>query len=472
MSIHLLLDIGRDGVLRLESMQHFWFETALLQGAWADRVRMSVEDGRVVEIVAGADPEAGDERQGIALPGVANLHSHAFQRGMAGMAEHRGSSADSFWTWRDIMYRFANTIGPDEIGAIAALAYVEMLEAGFVQVGEFHYVHHDRDGTPFADPAEMGARIAAAAAETGIGLTLLPVLYAASGFGGAPPKPEQRRFVHDADGYARLVEASRRAVAPIGGIVGVAPHSLRAAPPELLDAAIAIGGGGPIHIHIAEQTGEVEDCLAFTGQRPVEWLLAHAPVDARWCLVHATHVTPEELGGIARSGAVAGLCPITEANLGDGIFPARAFLEVDGRFGVGSDSNVLIDLAQELRSLEYSQRLAERGRNLLSTDDCPSTGRLLFDRAGRGGAQALGMTGLGLAPGSRADFFTLDAAHPTLAGRLDDAILDAFLFADSRGMIDGVWRGGRQWVRSGRHVARDAVTRRYLAALRTLTESA
>lgn len=453
-------------------MQHFWFESALLHGSWADGVRVSVEDGRFAEVVAGAEPESDDERYGIALPGVGNLHSHAFQRGMAGMAEHRGSSADSFWTWRDIMYRFANTIGPDEMEAIAALAYVEMLEAGFVQVGEFHYVHHDRDGTPFADPAEMGGRLAAAAAETGIGLTLLPVLYATSGFGGTAPRPEQRRFVNDADGYARLVEASRRAVIPAGGIVGVAPHSLRAAPPELLAAAIEIGGDGPIHIHIAEQTGEVDDCLRFTGQRPVEWLLAHAPVDARWCLVHATHVTPEELAGIARSGAVAGLCPITEANLGDGIFPATAFLEAGGRFGVGSDSNVLIDLAQELRSLEYSQRLAQRGRNLLSTDDCPSTGRLLFDRAGRGGAQALGMGGIGLVPGGRADFVTLDRAHPTLAGRSDDAILDAFLFADSRGMIDGVWRGGRQWVRGGRHVARETITRRYLSAIRAITENA
>jgi formiminoglutamate deiminase len=452
-------------------MQHFWFESVLLQGAWADRVRVSVEDGRFAEIVTGTDPEAGDERHGVALPGVANLHSHAFQRGMAGMAEHRGSSTDSFWTWRDIMYRFANRIGPDEIEAIAALAYVEMLEAGFVQVGEFHYVHHDRDGTPFADIAEMGGRLASAAAETGIGLTLLPVLYAASGFGGTAPKPEQRRFVNDADGYARLIEASRRAVAPVGGIVGVAPHSLRAAPPELLAAAVEIGGG-PIHIHIAEQTGEVEDCLRFTGRRPVEWLLEHAPVDARWCLVHATHVTPDELAGIARSGAVAGLCPITEANLGDGIFPARAFLDAGGRFGVGSDSNVLIDLAQELRSLEYSQRLAERGRNLLSTDDCPSTGRLLFDRAGKGGAQALGMGITGLTPGARADFLTLDRAHPTLAGRSDDALLDAFVFADSRGMIDGVWSGGRQRVRGGRHVARDAVVSRYAAALRVLTENA
>lgn len=459
MSIHLSAN-GAEKV-----MQGWWFETALLAEGWADRVRMTAEQGRIVGIAVDAEPEAGDERYGAALPGIANLHSHAFQRGMAGMAERRGPDGDSFWTWRDLMYRFANRIGPDELEAIAALAFVEMLEAGFVAVGEFHYVHHDRDGTPFADPAEMGARLAAAAAETGIGLTLLPVLYMASGFGGAAPRPEQRRFVHDIHGYARLIESSRCAVAGSDARVGVAPHSLRAVTPEGLAAAVEIAGDAAIHIHIAEQTGEVDDCLRHTGRRPVEWLLAHAPVDARWCLVHATHVTPAELDAIARSGAVTGLCPITEANLGDGIFPAAELRAAGGQFGVGSDSNILIDLAQELRSLEYSQRLARRERNLLSSNACPSTGRTLFDAAGRGGAQALGLGVHGLAPGARADFLTLDRAHPTLAGRAGDALLDAFVFADSRGMIDGVWRGGRQWVRAGRHVARDAVVRRYSATL-------
>jgi len=447
-------------------MQGWWFEAALLAEGWAERVRMTAEGGRIVALTAGAEPDAGDERHGVALPGVANLHSHAFQRGMAGMAERRGPMADSFWTWRDLMYRFANAIGPDELEAIAALAFIEMLEAGFVRTGEFHYVHHDRDGTPFADPAEMGARLAAAAAETGIGLTLLPVLYMASGFGGAASKPEQRRFIHDIDGYAQLIEASRAAVAGLADArVGVAPHSLRAVTPEGLAAAMGIARDGPIHIHIAEQTGEVEDCLRHFGQRPVAWLLDHAPVDTRWCLVHATHVDPEELAGIARSGAVVGLCPITEANLGDGIFPAAELLEADGGFGVGSDSNVLIDLAQELRSLEYSQRLLRRARNLLSRPDCPSTGRTLFDAARRGGAQALGVPKAGLAPGARADFLTLDLAHPTLAGCASDALLDAFVFANGGGMIDGVWCGGQQLVRSGRHVARDAVVRRYAKAL-------
>ena len=261
-------------------MQSWWFETALLAGGWAERVRMTAEDGCIVAVTPDSVPEAGDERHGAVLPGVANLHSHAFQRGMAGMAERRGPSADSFWTWRDVMYRFANAIGPDEMEAIAALAFVEMLESGFVRAGEFHYVHHDRDGTPFANPAEMGGRLAAAAAETGIGLTLLPVLYMAAGFGGVAPKPEQRRFVHDVDGYARLIDTSRAALAGLDeAVVGVAPHSLRAVTPEALAAAVAIGAEGPVHIHIAEQIGEVEDCLRHSGKRPVEWLLANAAVD-------------------------------------------------------------------------------------------------------------------------------------------------------------------------------------------------
>lgn len=447
-------------------MQGWWFEAALLAEGWAGRVRMTADQGRIVGIAADTEPEAGDERHGVALPGIANLHSHAFQRGMAGMAERRGPAADSFWTWRALMYRFANAIGPDQLEAIAALAFVEMLESGFVRAGEFHYVHHDRDGTPFADPAEMGSRLAAAAAETGIGLTLLPVLYTASGFGGVAPRPEQRRFVHTIDGYARLIDASRAAVAGLAEArVGVAPHSLRAVTAEGLAAAIAIGAEGPVHIHVAEQTGEVADCLRHYGRRPVEWLLEHAPVDPRWCLVHATHVTAGELDGIVRSGAVVGLCPITEANLGDGVFPATALAEANGRFGVGSDSNVLIGLAEELRSLEYAQRLTARARNLLSSPACPSTGRALFDAARRGGAQALGVPGQGLAPGARADFFTLDPTHPTLAGRSGDALLDAFVFANGGGMIDGVWCGGKQWVRGGRHIARDAVVRRYAATL-------
>lgn len=448
-------------------MKRFWFETVLLSQGWADRVAIEVAEGRIVAVTPDAEHSAGDERHAIAVPGMANLHSHAFQRGMAGLAERRGPSEDSFWTWRDLMYRFANRIGPDELEAIAALAFAEMLEAGFVRVGEFHYVHHDADGAPFADPAEMCVRIAAAAADTGIALTLLPVLYMQAGFGGAAPRPEQRRFVHTLDGYARLIEAARRLPEVT---VGIAPHSLRAVPAEALETATALAGQGPLHLHIAEQQGEVRDCLAATGQRPVEWLFDHLAVDARWCLVHATHVTEAEVAQIAGSGAVVGLCPITEANLGDGIFPAARLLEAGGRFGIGSDSNVRIDMAEELRLLEYGQRLDHQARNLLSTPDTPSTGRTLFQQAGQGGAQALGAGPFGLAVGAPADFVTLDPRHPNLVARSGDALLDALIFTGSAGMIDGVWRAGRQWVRSGRHVARDAIAARYGRALARLLD--
>ncbi|WP_050898552.1 formimidoylglutamate deiminase, partial [Nitrospirillum viridazoti] len=329
-------DGGSDGA--------FHFQQALLPEGWADNVRLTVRDGVIVTLERNAAPQAGDERRPVAVPGLPNLHSHAFQRGMAGLAEVRGPAGDSFWTWRDVMYRFVDRLSPDDLHAIAALAYMEMLEGGFTRVGEFHYLHHDRDGGRFTDPAEMSAAIVAAAAETGIALTHLPVFYAHSGFGGAAPGHGQRRFLHDLDGFARLLDAARiKARALPDAVVGVAPHSLRAVTPAELTQVAGLAGAAPVHIHVAEQVKEVEDCVAWGGARPVEWLLANAPVDTRWCLVHATHVTPAEVADMAARGAVVGLCPITEANLGDGIFPAAAYLSAGGRFGVGSDSNVLID---------------------------------------------------------------------------------------------------------------------------------
>ena len=287
---------------------------------------------------------------------------------MAGLAETRGGGEDSFWTWREVMYRFVERLTPDDVRAIAAQAYAEMLESGFTRVGEFHYLHHDAGGTPFADPARMAVEIIAAAQTTGIGLTLLPVFYAHSGFGGQPPGPRQGRFVHSVDDFARLVEGCRAAITALpDGVVGIAPHSLRAVTPDELAAILPLAQGGPVHIHIAEQTREVDDCLAWSGQRPVAWLLDHAPVDRRWCLVHATHMEDAEMRALAASGAIAGLCPITEANLGDGVFPAMDFLAAGGGLGVGSDSNVLIDLAEELRLLEYGQRLTRRSRARLRT---------------------------------------------------------------------------------------------------------
>ena len=326
---------------------------ALLADGWARDVRLRVEDGRIAAVEAGAPPAPDDERHDAILPGLPNLHSHAFQRGMAGLAETRGPGSDSFWSWRTVMYRFALSMTPEDVEAVAAQLYVEMLEAGFTRVGEFHYLHHDRDGGRYGDVAEMAARIAAAASATGMALTLLPVFYAHAGFGGTPPGEGQRRFINDRDSYMALLERCRALTAALPeGVTGVAPHSLRAVTPQELAEVVAMAGEGPIHIHIAEQVKEVEDSIAWSGRRPVEWLLDNQPVDARWCLIHATHMTQDVTQGMARAGAVAGLCPVTEANLGDGTFPAPGFLAAGGRYGVGSDSNVLIGLPDELRQLE------------------------------------------------------------------------------------------------------------------------
>jgi formiminoglutamate deiminase len=450
--------------------QALWFESALLQTGWVRGVRLTIGGGRITRIDTDV-AQGGDPGHGPVIAGIPNLHSHAFQRGMAGMAEVSGpagsGAGDSFWTWREVMYRFVNRLDPEGLGAIAALAYMEMLETGFTRVGEFHYLHHDRDGTAFDNPAEMATRIAAAAEETGIGLTLLPVFYAHAGFGGAPPGEAQRRFVHDVDRYGRQVEASRAAVAGLPeAVVGVAPHSLRAVTGEELTAILPLAQGGPVHIHIAEQIQEVEDCLAATGARPVRWLMNNAPVDKTWCLVHATHINATETERLARSGAVAGLCPITEANLGDGIFPAADYLAAGGAFGIGSDSNVLIDLAEELRTLEYPQRLTRRARNVLAGGAERSTGGDLYRAALAGGSRALGVAGGALRRGGPADFVTLDRAHPSLVARERDALLDSWVFAGRQGMIDGVWRGGRQLVSGGRHHRREEIIARYAAALR------
>jgi formiminoglutamate deiminase len=443
-----------------------WFDAALLPSGWARHVRISIRDGLIEAIGLSAPPEPGDERHALGLPGLCNLHSHAFQRAMAGLTEARGPTGDSFWSWRELMYRFVDRLSPDDVEAIAALAYLEMLEAGFTRVGEFHYLHHDPQGGSYDDPAEMATQIAVAADQTGIGLTLLPVFYAHANFGGLAPSEGQRRFTHDVDGYARLIAASRRTVANLpDALVGVAPHSLRAVTGEELAVIAPLAGGAPVHIHIAEQTREVDDCLAATGQRPVAWLLDHQPVDRHWCLVHATHMSPSEVAGVAQSGAVAGLCPITEANLGDGVFPGPAYLAAGGRFGVGSDSNVLIDAAQELRLLEYSQRLSARARNVLAPEKGGSTGAALFTGALAGGAQALGVETSGLTVGASADLISLDADHPSLAGKSGDAVLDAWIFSGSAGVIDCVWRRGRKRVEQGRHHARRAIVARYVRVL-------
>lgn len=439
------------------------FAEAMLPDGWAHDVRVTIADGVILSVQCGVAAGPDDERHAIALPGMPNLHSHAFQRGMAGLAEVAGPGDDSFWTWREVMYRFATRVSPDDLLSIAAMAYVEMLEAGFTRVGEFHYLHHAPGGAPYANRSAMSAAIVAAAAETGIALTHLPVFYAHGGFGGAALGERQARFAHDLDGFALLLDGARAACAALpDAVVGIAPHSLRAVTPEELAALETLAPEAPIHIHIAEQMREVEDCLAWSGARPVEWLLDHAAVDARWCLVHATHMTAMETARLARSGAVAGLCPITEANLGDGIFPAVDFRTAGGRFGVGSDSNVLIDAAEELRLLEYGQRLERRARNLLGGGG--SSGDTLWRAAVDGGARALGAAS-GITAGNAADIVSLDRDHPALVARGGAALTDALVFASARGAVDCVWRRGVKRVTGGRHVARAAVARRYADCL-------
>ncbi|MCR0982191.1 formimidoylglutamate deiminase [Roseomonas populi] len=441
-------------------------ETALLPSGWASDVVLDIDSGWIRAVRPAAVAEECERVPGIALPGLPNLHSHTFQRAMAGLAETRGPGEDSFWTWRQVMYGFLARLGPEEVQAVAAQAMVEMLEGGFTALAEFHYLHHDPAGRPYANPAELGARVAAAAEETGIGLTLLPVLYTHGGFGAQPATPGQARFLHDVDGYARLLEASSAALAPLeDAALGMAPHSLRAVAPEGLREMLTLRAEGPVHIHVAEQVREVEDCLAWSGQRPVEWLLSHAPVDQRWCLVHATHMNAAEVQDLARSGAVAGLCPVTEANLGDGVFEAPSFLAAGGRFGVGSDSNVEISAPGELRMLEYSQRLARRGRNLLAARQGASTGRSLYEAALAGGGQAAGRRIGRIEPGHRADLVVLDGSHPSLALAESDGWLDAFVFSAGQAAVGTVMVGGRTVVSGGRHHRRDEIARRYKAAL-------
>ncbi len=442
---------------------------ALLPEGFADGVTLTIGDGVIRQVAVDTKPPAGSQRlPGLTLPGMPNLHSHAFQRGMAGLAEHRGSAEDSFWTWREVMYRFLDRLDPDDVQAIAAQAFVEMLEGGFTALAEFHYLHHDKDGRPYADIAAMAGAIAAAADETGLGLTLLPVLYRFGNFGNAPPVHGQRRFVNDRDAYLRLIEASEIALKPLPDVrLGVAPHSLRAVALDDLDWLASLRPDAPVHIHVAEQMREVEDSLKLTGRRPVELLMESTQLGPRWCLIHATHLTDAERDGIAASGAVAGLCPITESSLGDGIFDGVRYARAGGLFGVGSDSNIQIDAGSELRQLEYSQRLRDRRRALFAEADA-STGVALWRGACMGGARACGRDIGAIAVGCRADLVTLDADHPALVGRDGAAALDSAIFAANALPVREVRVGGRLLVSDGRHQARETIRKRFGATMRRL----
>lgn len=431
---------------------------------WRGDAGLEAEGGRIRRVLD-AEPSWDG---GWVLPGIPNLHSHAFQRVMAGLAERQTHAQDSFWTWRETMYRIAARFDPDSLQAVAAQLYVEMLEAGYTTVCEFHYLHHAPDGRPYADPAAMSKALVAAARETGIRLTLLPVLYMAGGFDRRPLSERQRRFGHDLDAFLRLVE-SLRALEDEALRVGVAFHSLRAVPPEAMDAALAaLPPDIPLHIHIAEQIGEVQDCLAVRNVRPVEWLLDHAPVDARWTLVHATHLTGPETAAVAASGATVAICPTTEANLGDGLFPLREYLDAGGAWGIGSDSHVSVSPVEELRWLEYGQRLQTRHRNIAVRADNGSVGETLLHGTLASGAAATGQAVGLLAPGQAADWIVLDAQAPVFAGARPADVADRWLFAGNRPLVREVRVAGEAVVRGGRHRDREAIAARYRSTVAAL----
>ncbi len=445
---------------------------ALLANGWADDVRLAVADGAVTGVETAVTPHAGDVRVDTLLPALGNLHSHAFQRAMAGMTEYRAAGRDSFWTWRELMYRFVNRLTPDQLEAIAALVFMEMQEAGYASVGEFHYVHHQPGGAPYDDLAELSQRVFAAAAATGIGLTHLPVLYSYGDAGRVALTEGQSRFGNDPERFGRLIERATAGlgVLPADARVGIAPHSLRATAPDELAAVLATRSGGPVHIHIAEQPKEVQDVEAWLGARPVDWLLDNAPVDGDWCLIHATHMTGDETRRMATSGAVAGLCPITEANLGDGPFNGPTYLAAGGAFGIGSDSNVRISLTEELRTLEYSQRLRDLARNVLVIGE-GSVGEVLYRGAARGAAQALGRDAGEIRNGALADLVAIDSTAPALCALGRDQLLDGLAFAAGDDVVTDLWSAGRHAVRCGRHVDRDRIVAGYRDAVAALLAS-
>lgn len=474
------------------SSRQFHAENAWFAGGWRRGVRFEVDSGRyypgaLLEVQPDVPADGAEILGQWIVPGMPNLHSHAFQRAMAGLAECRGDPADSFWTWREVMYAFAGKLGPDDLRAIATQLYVEMLKAGYTQVCEFHYLHQQADGKAYADPAAMSLALIEAAQEAGIGLTLLPTLYMTGGFDGRPLGERQRRFAHDVDGYLRLLERLRL-LESAHLRIGVALHSLRAVPEDAMHAVLegidgmaqtrssAPGSMMPIHIHIAEQIGEVQDCLAVRNARPVEWLLDHAPVDARWCLVHATHLNDNELGRLAASRATVGLCPTTEANLGDGVFPLKNWLDAGGSLGIGSDSQISVSPVEELRWLEYAQRLLTRHRNISASEAEPSTGTVLYGSALHGGANASGMpigSFMGGDPelpsvGNRADLLVLDETSPLLAGRDASNLIDTWIFAGNSSLVRDVMVNGDWVVRDFRHRDEARIAARYRAVIARL----
>ena len=447
---------------------------ALTPEGWCKNVRVTVDEvGRISAVEAGVEANPDDQNlpKRILLPALSNLHSHSFQRAMSGLTEKRLEKQDSFWSWRELMYSFLEHLNPEQIEAIAALVFMEMLECGYASVGEFHYVHHQYGGKQYENIAETSCRVINDAQKAGIGLTHLPVFYMQSGLNGNSLAEGQLRFGNERSGFLQLLENSQTALknAPEDYLLGIAPHSLRAVSPESLKEIVETRTSGPVHIHIAEQLKEVEEVLENYGARPVEWLLQNESVDSRWCLIHATHMIPEETQNVAKSGAVVGLCPITEANLGDGIFDGRGLLSSAGKYGIGSDSNVFIALTEELRLLEYSQRYVSKERNVLTSKN-GSVGRSLYNDALTGGAQALGRKSGSLIPGNWADLVSLDIEALSVWDCSDDEILDRWIFTSDDSLVREVWSAGRQMVVHGQHIHHKEFEQRYRTVIQEIRQ--
>lgn len=453
-------------------MTTLFAKAALLDDGWRENVRLGLAGGRILSIGEATGPADTDEQVDTILPGIPNGHSHAFQRAMAGRAERRAALGDDFWGWRVAMYTLAERMNPDILLAIATMVYTEMLEAGYTSVAEFHYLHNRRGGHRY-DPPELLADIhREAASAAGIRLTLIPSLYMAGGFDDAQLTPQQEHFANSADAFLELVDNIRSK--PSNHSVGLGIHSLRAVPAAALRSVTDYAGNElpdcPIHIHIAEQQREVDECVLATGQRPIEWLLDHHDIDEHWCLIHATHATPDELQGIADRGATIILCPSTEANLGDGVFAYSDFVPKGGCIGIGSDSQVSVNPWQELQLLEYSQRLTEQKRNIAASGECAHTGHALLTAALAGGRVAVGHSSAGLAEGKAADLIALNVHDPRLAGLTGNELLDALIFANPRYPVDAVMVAGEWKTKAGRHPKSEQIRSSFENAMRMLQQ--
>ena len=438
---------------------------------WLNDVLMDIDkNGRILSLTTKSQSSDADQVfHGICLPGMPNLHSHAFQRAMAGLSEISGSRVSNFWTWQKVMYEFLAKLSPEDVEAIASQLYMEMLKGGFTSVAEFHYLHNDKNGNQYDIPSEMSDRIFAAANATGIALTHLPVLYAYGGFGALKPHEGQKRFLKTVSQFHRLLETlNDRYGSNKLRKIGMALHSLRAVSPSMIKDAITLMPKEPIHIHIAEQTKEVDQCIDWSGQRPIEWLLENTIVNERWCLIHATHMTNIEINALANTRATVGLCPTTEANLGDGLFSLEKFMLQQGKIGIGSDSNTSVDVAEELRLLEYGQRLSQKRRNIGAIREGVSTGDALFKVSLEGGSQALDQPIFILTPGYRADFIVLDKKHPVLFGRTGNTIIDSWVFTGVRELISDVFVAGKHLIRDHHHIHQEYIESRYRETIKSL----